>query len=116
MSEHYLRLEVTVEAAIVKPDNHILGDNLVDATMAYGWKIVAPRIDVTDESVNAALTKQMSSVLALVQSALVLNGWTLLGQADEQMGEHAKATGVVAYTEPRTVRLVEINEGGIVHD
>jgi len=114
--EHYLRLEVTVEAALVTPEDRILGDNLVDATVAFGWRITAPPPGVTDEAINAALTKQMSTVLALVNSALVLNGWALLGQADEQMGAHATATGVVAHTQPVAVRVVVPDERGAIHD
>ena len=93
---HYLRLEVTVEAALVTPEDRVLGDNLVDATVAFGWRIDAPPQGVSDESINAALTKQMTSVLALVNSALVLNGWLAIGQPDERMGAHSRATGVVA--------------------
>lgn len=114
MSTHYLRLEVTGEAAIVTPEDRVLGDNLVDATMVFGWSIEAPPPGVTDESINAALTKQMTGVLALVNSALVLNGWVAMGQADERMGEHARPTGMVSYTTPVTVQVVAPDGRGIV--
>lgn len=113
---HYLRLEVTVEAALMTPDDHMLGGNLCDATLAFGWRADEPPPGVTDESINAALTKQMSGVLAVVKSALMLNGWMAMGQVDERMGEHARATGVVAHTEPVTVRVVVPDERGAIHD
>lgn len=113
---HYLRLEVTVEGAIVTPENRILGLNLVDATVAFGWRIATPPAGVTDEAVNTALTDQMSKVLALVQTALTLNGWVAMGQAEERMGEHAHVTGEVSQTRPVTVRVVMPDERGAVHD
>lgn len=113
-AEHYLRLEVTVEAALVTPEDRVLGDNLVDATIAFGWRTDKPPAGVTDAAINAALTKQMTTVLALVNSALVLNGWAILGQADERMGEHSRATGEIAHTEPITVRVLD--EGRTIHD
>jgi hypothetical protein len=113
---HYLRLEVTVEAAIVTPEDRILNSNLVDATVAFGWRIADPPPGATDESINAGLTQQMGNVLALVNSALVLNGWLAMGQADERMGEHSRATGVVAHTKPITVHVRFPDEGQAVHD
>jgi hypothetical protein len=113
---HYLRLEVTVEAALVTPEDRIVGANLVEATLAFGWRTDDPPPGVTDDAVNAALTRQMSSVLALVQSALVFNGWLAMGQADEKMGEHARATGVVSHTEPITVHVSFPDERRAVHD
>ena len=113
---HYLRVEVTVEAALVTPEDRVLGDNLVDATVAFGWRIADPPPSPTDESINAALTTQMSGVLALIQGALVVNGWLAMGQADERMGEHARATGVISHTEPITVRVVMPDKRSAVHD
>ena len=113
---HYIRIEVTVEAAIITPEDRVLGDNLVDATVAFGWRTDAPPPGVSDESINAALAKQMTGVLALVNSALVLNGWLAIGQPDERMGEHAKATGEIAHTTPITVQVRFPNEGQAVHD
>jgi hypothetical protein len=112
--QHYLRLEVTVEAALVTPKDRVLGGNLVDATLAFGWRIDAPPAGVTDEQINAALTKQMTGVLALVSSALILNGWADLGQADERMGERSHPTGEVSHTEAVTVRVIDAR--GAVHD
>jgi hypothetical protein len=113
---HYLRLEVTVEAALVTPEDHVLGDNLVDATVAFGWRIVAPPPGVTDAAINAALTERMTGVLALVQSALLLNGWVVMGQPDERMGKSARETGEISHTTPITVRVVVPDERSAVHD
>ena len=113
---HYLRMEVTVEAALITPDDHVLGDNLVDATVAFGWKITTPPPGVTDAAINARLAEQMTSVLALVNSALILNGWVAMGQPDERMGEHAKATGEIAHTRPITVRVVDVDDRQALHD
>lgn len=113
---YYLRAEVTVEAAVVTPEDRVLGDNICDATLAFGWRITAPPPGVADEAINAALTGQMSRVLGLVTSALVLNGWVALGQAEERMGEHARATGVVSHTDPITMRVSVVDEQEAIHD
>jgi hypothetical protein len=113
---HYLRLELTIEAALVTPDDRVLGGNIVDATIVFGWKTNAPPAGVTDEAINAALTAQMTGVLAVVNSALILNGWAALGQTDDRMGEHSTPTGEVGHTTPITVRVVNPDERQAIHD
>lgn len=97
---HIVRVEVTVAAAITLPDGHILGDNMVDGTLAFGWRMSTPPEGISDAEVNAALTKQMSPVLALIQTALTFNGWVAMGQVDEPMTENSSATGEVGRSSP----------------
>lgn len=120
MSEHepfpIMRVEVTVAAALTDPEDRIVGRNVVDATIAFGWRTSPIPDGVTDEQVCRALTAQMSPVLAVIQTALTLNGWVSMGQVDEPMTENAKETGAVGHTSPVTVRVVMPNEAGAVHD
>lgn len=111
-----LRIEVTVAAAIELPDGSILGSNMVDGTIAFGWRADNLPLGLTDAQVNAALTNQMSPVMAILQTALVFQGWALLGQVDDPMTENARDTGLVGRTTPVTVELRMPNESAAIHD
>jgi hypothetical protein len=113
---HILRIEVTVAAAIQEPNDQILGRNVVDATLAFGWRTGAPPEGVSDAAINAGLTKGISPVLALIQSAMTFNGWVSMGQVETPMLADAKATGEVSHTHPVTVKVSFPDEQGAVHD
>jgi hypothetical protein len=113
---HIVRVEVTVAAAIQQPDGQILGDNMVDATLAFGWRLAPPPEGVSDAAVNAALAKHMSPVLALIQTALTFNGWVAMGATDEPMNEKSSPTGEFGKSSPVTVRVSFPDETAAVHD
>ena len=112
-----LRIEVTVAAALTDTTDHIVGGNMVDATLAFGWRTgPIPPGGVSDAQVCNALTAQMGPVLALIRTALTMNGWVAMGEVDDPMGAHSTATGVVGRTRPVSVRVVMPSEEGAVHD
>jgi hypothetical protein len=116
MDFHLLRVEVNVAAIIQEPDGTILGRNMVDATIAFGWRMADPPKGITDAQVNAGLTKQLSPVLDLIQGALILNGWVAMGQVEDPMVK-ADATVVgEALSQPGTIRVRFPDEGSAVHD
>jgi len=84
---HIIRVEVTVAAAIQEPSGHILGRNMVDATLAFGWRMGPPPEGISDAAVNAVLSQQMSPVLALIQTALTFNGWVAMDSFEVGWGE-----------------------------
>jgi hypothetical protein len=110
---HYLRVEVTVAAALVSPDERIVGNNMVDATVAFGWRTDDPG-ERSDAEINGALSRQISPVLALISTALLTQGWVDMGQVEEPMAEApAKVVGHGMST-PVTVHVVP--EGAGAHD
>ena len=110
-----LRVEVNVAAAIQMPDGSILGHNLSDATLVFGWNAGKVPTGLDDAQINAALARGVSPVLALVSTALTFNGWAALGQTDEPMVKEAKDTGSVVRSTPVRVELRESNATAI-HD
>ncbi len=113
---HILRIEVTVSGAIQEPDGHILGKNVVDATLAFGWRMGEPPPGVSDAVVNAGLTKGVSPVLALIQTAMTFNGWVALGQVDTPMLAGSTPTGEMSQSQPVTVKVSFPDEQGAIHD
>jgi hypothetical protein len=113
---HILRLEVTVAAALVDPVGHVVGGNVVDTTLAFGWRTDAPPPGVPDAMVNDVLSKQTGPVLALITSSMVFNGWVAMGMVDAPMTEHSSPTGEVGRTGPVTVQVRFPDEGQAVHD
>lgn len=112
-----MRVEVTVSAALTDPTDHIVGGNVIDATIAFGWRTGPIPDGVTDAQVCNALTAQISPVMALIQASLTLNGWVAMGQVDDPMGKNLKEdTGIVGHTRPVTVTVLTPNEEGLVHD
>ena len=109
-----LRVEVTVAMAVTGPDDRIVGDNVVDATLAFGWKLTPIPDGVTEEAIVAVLGTRVGPVLALVESALVLNGWVVMGQVEDPMVAGAKPTGRDGHTGPITVHVLD--EAMAVHD
>lgn len=102
---HYMRVEVTVAAALITPDDRVFGDNMSAVTLVFGWRTGDPG-ERSDPEINGALAHQMSPVLALISTALITQGWVAMGQADEPMTK-ANAT-VVGHglSTPVTVHLV----------
>ena len=113
---HILRLEVTVAAALVDPSGRVVGGNVVDTTLAFGWRTGDPPPGINDAMVNDVLSKQTGPVLALITSALSFNGWVVMGTVDEPMTEHSSPTGEVGNTGPVTVQVRFPDEGQAVHD
>ena len=114
---HIIRVEVTVAAGIQEPNGDILGRNMVDATLSFGWRTDAPPEGVSDEAVNRALgDRAISPVLALIQTALTFNGWVAMGQVDDPMTTNARTTGKASTTTPVRVHVSFPDEGAAVHD
>jgi hypothetical protein len=111
-----VRVEVTVSAVIQEPSGSIFGKNMVDATLAFGWRIEPPREGTTDAQVNAALSKAISPVMALIQTNLALNGWVAMGQVDEPLLKAGATVVGVGRSVPVTVRLIEPDEESAIHD
>lgn len=115
MDFHIVRVEVNVAAVIQEPNGDILGRNMVDATLAFGWRMGAPPEGISDARVNAALTKQLSPVLAVIQTALTFNGWVAMGQVDEPMKDNGTTVGL-GVSSPVTVRVSFPDESAAIHD
>jgi hypothetical protein len=111
-----MRVEVTIAAALTDPTDHIVGGNVIDATIAFGWRTSPIPEGVTDAQVCNALSAKIGPVIALIQSALTLNGWVAMGEVDEPMGALSTATGEVGHTRPVKVTVRFPDEGGMVHD
>jgi hypothetical protein len=111
-----LRVEVTVAAAIQMPDGTMLGHNMVDATLAFGWRTGPTPAGASDARIGEALSRGMSPVLAIVQTALTFNDWVPLGQVDEPMVGRSKPTGGMARMSPVRVHVSFPDEGAAVHD
>jgi hypothetical protein len=104
VSRHAFRVELTVTAALLN-ERKVMGDNLADVTIAFELPVEDPPRDIPDAEVQGLLAKNMSPVIHLLATALVLQGFEHHGQVDEPLGEHTK--GLVGYglTEPGTVRV-----------
>jgi hypothetical protein len=113
-----VRIEVNVSAVIQMPDGSIFGHNMVDATQAFGWRTAEPPVNASDSQVNAALTKAMSPVLALITTNLTLNGWIYIGQVedDEPLAKSGIDTGLRSRSEPATVQVRFADERNAIHD
>jgi hypothetical protein len=113
---HILRMEVTVAASLVDPDGGIAGDNMVDATLAFGWRTSDPPAGMTDAQVNKALVRGVSPVLATIQTALTFNGWVAMGEVDEPMKDASHPTGEMSRSDPITVHVSFPDEKAAIHD
>jgi hypothetical protein len=103
---HYMRVEVTVAAAIVDSDDGgVAGNNMVDATLVFGWRCDDPT-GRTDSQINAALSHRMSPVLALISTALTQQGWLAMGQEAEPMTHESVQVGQGVST-PVTVFVMD---------
>ena len=111
-----VRIEVTVAGAVQEPDGHLVGSNMVDATLAFGWRTGTVPAGVSDAAINEALTRAISPVLAIIQTALTFNGWVALGQVDEPMADSSHPTGETARSTPVTVKVSFPDEQATVHD
>jgi hypothetical protein len=112
---HIVRLEVTAAAVIQDPSGQILGKNMVDATLSFGWRMAAPPAVVSDAAINAALGQQLSPVLALIQTVLTFNGWVAMGEVDEPMAQEGTTVGM-GRSVPVRVIVQSPNEEAAVHD
>ena len=105
-----VRVEVNVSAAIQLPDGHLLGSNMVDTTLAFGWRTGKIPDGLSDERINEALAKQISPVLALIQTNLTLNGWVFIGQIDDPMVVAPHKIVGTGRGIPVTVQVVPVGE------
>jgi hypothetical protein len=112
---HYVRLEITVDTAVITPEDHVLGSDLASTTIAFGWRVDAPPPGISDERIYDGLAKQMSKVIALIEGTLTVNGWVALDPPEERMAEDADDTGLTRFTEPVPVHVVDV-ERGAFHD
>jgi len=107
----YLRVEVTVAACVIDGDDRVLGDVIVDATIALGHASATPSYRPTDEQIGAALTNQMSEVLATIQSSLMLSlDYIVIGQVEEPLIEAKGQEFSVGRTRPMTVTVREVHD------
>lgn len=113
---HIVRVEVTASAVIQEPDGQILGKNMVDATLSFGWRTPEPPKGLSDARINAVLSAQLSPVLAIIQTALTFNGWVAMGQVDEPMVGRSTPTGELGRSLPVRVRVSFPDEKAAVHD
>ena len=113
---HIVRVEVNVSAVIQEPSGAILGKNMVDATLAFGWRTEAPPQGISDEAVNAALTRAVSAVLAAVQTSLTFNGWVAMGQVDDPMVKSPASVVGEGRSAPVVVHVDFPDERNAVHD
>lgn len=102
---HIVRVEVTVTAVIEEPGGTILGKNMVDATLGFGWRTSEPPPGMTDAQVNAALTSAISPVMAFIQTGMTFNGWVFIGQVDEPMSKASATVVGEGRTEPVEAEL-----------
>ena len=105
----YVRVEVTVAACVIDEDDMVLNDVIVDATIGLGHASAKASYPPTDEQIGAALTSQMSTVLATIQTSLMLSlDYAVIGQVEEPLIEAKGEAFSVGRTRPMTVTVREV--------
>jgi hypothetical protein len=105
-----VRVEVNVSAAIQLPDGHLLGSNMVDTTLAFGWRTGQLPVGLSDERINEALAAKISPVLSLIQTNLTFNGWVFIGQIDDPMVVAPHQIVGTGRAIPVTVQVIPVAE------
>jgi hypothetical protein len=111
----YLRIEVTFAAAIITPENKLVGDNMADLTLAFGWRVAddVTHPGITDEVAMEVLRKAVGPVTGLMTAQMTLNGWVAMGQVDDPMaGWDGNVPGKTVRTDPQRVRVVPMGPEG----
>lgn len=109
-------IEVNVSAVIQEPDGSVFGQNMVDATLGFAWRTEQPKAGTSDAAVNTALSKAISPVLAVIQTALTFQGWIATGEVADPMATHATDTGLSSRSTPVRVILQMPDESQAIHD
>lgn len=114
--DHFFRVEVTVNACIATPDDRALGNNVADVTLGFSASMERPPAGIGDAEITAAIARNMSPVLAAIQTVLTMQlGYAALGMIDDPMADHGTPTGEFGKATPVTVR-VSFPTGAGVHD
>lgn len=106
----YLLVEVTVGAAFIGVDGAVVGDNVADATLQFGWRADNLPTDADDPFVQEALRRQLGPVLANVQLTMTAAKWAFLGPIDKPALAGGTDTGIVMETDPITVRIPMVSD------
>jgi hypothetical protein len=96
----YLLVEITVAGAIVKRGGGLLGDNVADATLQFGWRADDLPAALSDERVLETLRQQIGPILVATKMSMVGSGWVFLGETDEPITAASTPTGEVRRTDP----------------
>jgi hypothetical protein len=108
----YLLVEVTVAGAFVDADGMVIGDNVADATLQFGWRADNLPAVTGDEYIQEALRLQLGPLLALVRMTMTSNRWAYFGETDAPMAQASHPTGRAARTELRLlVPMPDLPEG-----
>jgi hypothetical protein len=101
---HYLRIEVTVAAAITGiDDSKTLGDNMAAVTLAFGQGIKNFGYVPTDVQIQQAVIKGVSPVVGTIGAILKELGYLEMGEVEDPMTGHSTPTGEMARTLPGRV-------------
>lgn len=79
----YFLVELTASAAIIDTEQRIVGDNVVDATLQFGWRADDLPPGATDEQVTKALGALLERVAAILQLGMTANKWVYFGSVEE---------------------------------
>lgn len=94
--DHLFRIEVTVAATLVQPNGYIIGGNMIESTLAFGWRVQgAPPPSLDAAVLDDGLAKLTAAVMELLQPVLTAHGWRAMGSVDEPMVRYSVLKGEV---------------------
>lgn len=79
----YFLVELTASAGIIDTDGSIVGSNVVDATLQFGWRADDLPKGASDENVVKALSALLGRVSALLQLSMTGNKWVYFGSVED---------------------------------
>jgi hypothetical protein len=89
----YLLIELTVAGAFVDEAGSVVGDNVADTTLRFGWRADDLPADPSDAFVRENLRRLLGPVIALLQVTMTTNKWVYFGTTDTPMTEDAHPVG-----------------------
>lgn len=98
-------VEVTVAAALLRPDGSFVNGDMADATVAFGLPVPPLDRELTEAESQESIRHNLSRVMAVIEATLIGNGVAHLGSVADPMTAHAREVGR-ATTDPVTVQLV----------
>lgn len=99
----YLLVEVTVAAAFVGTDDRVVGNNVVDATLQFGWRADNLPAVIDDSRTLEALRRQMGPVLAVIRLTMTGNKWAYFGDVADPILSRGVVTGMTRTDEVRVM-------------
>ena len=79
---HFL-VELTASAAIIDTEGRIVGDNVTDATLQFGWRADDMPEGASDDAITGALGTVVGLATTIVQLAMTTNKWVYMGSVAE---------------------------------